>query len=520
MGLLLTAFCAASGLYAQVPAENLERYYTFDRLRSKSGWLNGDNPAGLIENQVSFSTADLSYDYTKGGLRNVNDGAKSHAMGIGSESYQRWKKLSFYGKLGFNYISALDRSWAGNTGLYSTSMPVGDSIPGNTRNEVYSVKAGVAYQMGQWVLGAMVEYENQSLAKRRDLRNKTTAMNMAVRPGVMFRSKIVDAGLNFTYKRMTETVGYATFGTSTQKDLYNLFEGLWFYSTQAASTNPNDYITYKGSNYGGGAQVELKAGERFKFFNQFTAEYGQTERYVISQDERMGDDESLSYRYLGIVNLSGEAVDQRLSVDATWGDLFKYNNIQELVQLPGSTTQAYKQYGKILKFQQTQRRVEADYKLYVKRNAWSSSWIVDLRYSYFKNESQYTIYPVRYLQDLHYSRATAAVTKNFLFGERNWLDVTLCGGYHFGGGEMLDKVIPEGVQLENENYRADLLAQEFHYFTNDRFIGEFGVRYTHYMPAKKIGLYIDLRGHAERGRKGVNDGLKRGNLLATVGLNF
>lgn len=45
-------------------------------------------------------------------------------------------------------------------------MNVGDSVPGNTRNETYLLKAGVAYQMGNWVIGLQGEYENQSLAKR------------------------------------------------------------------------------------------------------------------------------------------------------------------------------------------------------------------------------------------------------------------------------------------------------------------------------------------------------------------
>ena len=213
-------------------------------------------------------------------------------------------------------------------------------------------------------------------------------------------------------------------------------------------------------------------------------------------------------------------MDQRLSVDASWGDLLKYNNIQELAVDPVTNLKYYKQYGRFLKFSQKQHSVDADYKLYVKRNEWSSSWIVDVAYEYCKTESEYTISPARYNQDLHYSKLMLGVTKNFRFSGRSWLDATVRGGYTFGGGTELEKSCPEGVQIDNENYRADLLAREYAFLTNDRLNGEAGLRYTHCFPAKKRSLYVDLKGRAAWGRSGLMDGSRRGGLFAAVGLNF
>lgn len=518
---LLTAVCAVNGAFAQTPKEDLGKYYTMERIRSKSGWLVSDNAAGLIFNQASLSIADVSYDFEKGGLRNVTEGRQINTIGVQSESYRRWDRLSFYGKLGYNYASSSDRSWAGNTDFYTSPMAIGDSIPGNTRNETYLLEAGVAYQMGKWVIGVQGEYENQSLAKRRDSRNKTTYMHLSVQPGVMFTSRVVDAGLNFTYKRTTEDVKYDAFGTNTSSGVIYLFEGLWFYtSEQLEGEFAAGEAYYKGAAYGGSAQVELKFGDRVKFFNQFSATYDKMERYRTSQDQLLGDNDRLTYRYLGVLNVAGHCVDQRLSVDASWGDLLKYNNIQELVVDPVTNQKSYKQYGRFLKFSQKQRSVDADYKLYVKRNEWSSSWIVDVAYNYYKTESEYTIAPARYNQDVHFSKLMLGVTKNFLFDSRNWLDVTARGGYTFGGGNQLEKTCPEGVQIDNENYRADLLAQEYAFLTNDRLNGEAGLRYTHYFPAKKIGLYVDLKGRAAWARSGLMDGSRRGGVFAAVGLNF
>ncbi len=54
------------------------------------------------------------------------------------------------------------------------------------------------------------------------------------------------------------------------------------------------------------------------------------------------------------------------------------------------------------------------------------------------------------------------------------------------------------MQIDNENYRADLPAREYAFLTNDRLNGEAGLRYTHRFLAKKnVSLYVDLKG---RGR--------------------
>ena len=281
--LLLTAVCAGSGVFAQssAPKENLEKYYTLERIRSKSGWLVSDNAAGLMLNQASLSIAEVNYDFEQGGLRNVTDGAEVNAFGVRSESYRRWNRLSFYGKLSYDYAASKDRSWAGNANIGDSPMLIGDSIPGNTRDETYAIEAGVAYRMGRWVVGAMGKYEDRSLAKRRDSRNKTTSMYLSVQPGVMFTSKVVDAGLNFTYERSTEQVGYAAFGTNTTSGMIYFFEGMWFYTSQQLGGSEKFYdVYYKGSEYGGAAQLELKLGKRVKFFS--ISSRPNTEKWSVS----------------------------------------------------------------------------------------------------------------------------------------------------------------------------------------------------------------------------------------------
>ena len=111
-------------------------------------------------------------------------------------------------------------------------------------------------------------------------------------------SKGVDAGLNFTYERSTEQVGYAAFGTNTTSGMIYFFEGMWFYTSQQLGGSEKFYdVYYKGSEYGGAAQLELKLGKRVKFFNQFSAEYGKMERFRFDLDQHLGDNDQLTYRY-------------------------------------------------------------------------------------------------------------------------------------------------------------------------------------------------------------------------------
>lgn len=57
-------------------------------------------------------------------------------------------------------------------------------------------------------------------------------MHLSVRPGVMFTSETVDAGLNFTYERPPKRINYLSFGTNEQAIPLYLFEGLWFYMAE------------------------------------------------------------------------------------------------------------------------------------------------------------------------------------------------------------------------------------------------------------------------------------------------
>lgn len=64
-------------------------------------------------NQASLSIAEVNYDFEQGGLRNVTDGAEVNAFGVRSESYRRWNRLSFYGKLSYDYAASKDRQLGG-----------------------------------------------------------------------------------------------------------------------------------------------------------------------------------------------------------------------------------------------------------------------------------------------------------------------------------------------------------------------------------------------------------------------
>ncbi len=200
-------------------------------------------------------------------------------------------------------------------------MNVGDSVPGNTRNETYLLKAGVAYQMGK--LGdrsaGRIRESESCQAARCAQQDDVHAFERSPRCDVHFKAT-VDAGLNFTYERTTETVNYLSFGTNEQAIPLYLFEGLWFYMAELVPSGSNSNpIHYKESEYGGAAQFELKFSPRVSLFNQFSAIYGKMERYHLEEDEHLGDNDRLTYRYLGVLNVTGRSVDQRLSVDASWG---------------------------------------------------------------------------------------------------------------------------------------------------------------------------------------------------------
>ncbi len=525
IALLSLGACAVNTAFALEPesGEGSEQYYTMGRIVSHSNWLSTFNPAGLAENQVSKSLAEASYGHSFGPYRSVDWGVKLDRFGLKTESFKRMDKLSFYGVLEYVNDRHDQRNWAGNIHPEKSTMMIGDERPGKTRAENFILRGQVAYEpCPSYSLGVAVGYEADALAKRKDARNRNYYMRLDVQPGAMFRSKVVNVGLNLNFARQTETVDYKSYGSNEINPNAYISDAMWFYLSEVVTTGGSGFSTvyYKGSTFGAAAQLEFNIAPGFKFLSQFSADYDYLHRYRFTSMQKLGDDERLTYRYLGAFSWGCDRSDHVLKLRGSWRDAAQYENLQQLEVVPGAANkQQYMQYGKTTKYTADNYTLGADYTLYLKRNEWNSSWIVNVGVDYFKNCSEYRALPSLFTRQISFAQVYAAVTKNFLLSPKAFLDVTLNGGVGEGWGHSFDENIPAGLN-QTFQVRQDVLQWEFDYLTAGRYNLGGKVRLTHALPTR-----IPMSGYAEFGfrsttaNSGMPDTFRRA-FMATLGVNF
>ncbi|MDR2585143.1 MAG: hypothetical protein LBC84_02835 [Prevotellaceae bacterium] len=519
---LLSLTVCAAPLTAQPTSEGKGHNYTPDRIQSKSNWLSGENPAGLITNYITKSYAQASYGYQSGTYRSITEAPSLNRFDLKTESYKRFDRFSVYGRLEYLNDRAKDRTWFGSMHPEKTSLIVGDSISGQSREEYYMLDGGFAYEMGKgFSIGAMINYEGASMAKRKDPRNENYFMNMRIRPGITYRSQVVNAGLNFDFDRFTQSVNYNNYGTNEKATYYFVIDGLWFYRAFVAGSTNSPEPRHTGMTYGGSGQIELSISN-FKFFNQLSVTYGTIDRYSRKNVEMMGSEENLNYKYLGILSYSSGSMDHLLKLKYNYSDIMTFSNIQRLEYILGSmSTQQWYQYGKILKLSGNNKSFGADYSLYLQRNDWSSSWIVQIGFESYERSLEYNIVPILYSQQIKFNQINFGITKNIITCQKSFLDLNLNANYFTGGnGYPFKENIPQGLTMNQVSVFTDLIQKEYDYLTSDRFVIGGKVRFTHELPTRiPMSIYAEAKAHYTSVSSGMPDAFRRG-IVGTIGLNF
>lgn len=517
--LLLTA--NLSKAQQNLPEKN---FYDMERVRSKTAWLNSQNAAGLGMNQADLSVFNAFYNNEKGSYRNVWNGKDAHMFGLNTESYKKVGKISFYGKLGFDYMTENKRSWSGMIYPGSTPMLIADEIPGQFRRERYMAAAGMSMPLGrEFAFGVGVDYQVASNAKRRDARNINDYMNLSVSPGILFKSCPVNIGLNAMYGRRTEKIEYTTFGSMVAPSIYS-FDGLWFYTKVPFSTATFPERRFIDDIYGGSLQAEFRITPDIKFFNEFSASFHkQSQELYRSSNEKYGDYDKITYSYSGVLSFTGEKADHNLKLKASFFDMFKYSNVQGFENIGDTSEQIVVQLGRIRNYSEKYYDFGAEYQLFVKRSEWNSSWTAKAGFDYFKTENVYYIYPTTFNQTIHNTHFYGSVSKNILF-KRGMLDITIGGGAITGGGIMNDIVTPAGTTIPSGalTQNTELLEHNYNYLTANRAYGKGAVKYTHFLrPETGLGIYAEVSGSLTKVTNNAKfDKTKRSFVQMTVGVNF
>jgi len=99
------------------------RLRDFSFVKAVNPWLTSDNAAGLTRfNQRNFATAEVNYEFLKGGLVNYDQSPRVISLGADAEAFHRLgRRFALYGKISYNSYSG--HAMAGSAFIDTERLP-------------------------------------------------------------------------------------------------------------------------------------------------------------------------------------------------------------------------------------------------------------------------------------------------------------------------------------------------------------------------------------------------------------
>ena len=222
--LTLLMIIAVSGAAAQ------ER---FDYVFRRNPWNGGPNAAGIRQDSLSRSYAEIYFTKENGGMTGHSSSDDSWNAGARTESVRHLKKVSFAGGFGYDYFDG--RNMCGSMFTEPGYYPVDilEFTPGRKIREDYTFTGGVSAVLGRrWTGGLRVEFEAQNYAKRKDLRHKNTRLDFEFSPGVMYHAGRFAAGAVYIVGTNSEKLEAEEIGSTPESYQAFFDRGLGYGSLQ------------------------------------------------------------------------------------------------------------------------------------------------------------------------------------------------------------------------------------------------------------------------------------------------
>ncbi len=217
------------------------------------------NMARLVLEDTTYVDVSMGVQGQTGRLRDVFDPEQVLAGVLEASSRRKLGAVSLYGHFGYGYDYGRGSIWRGWIDPYETPFMLADSIPGALSLERFTMQAGAALPLGSnWSVGLDLAYDVALMAKHKDLRNKNTAMNFRVAPGIQWKGEQLGLGLDLGYERNTERVEYMQVSSNLEHVLFDIY-GLWLY--HASGFGSAEARRFKENNrFFGDFQLDLDLG--------------------------------------------------------------------------------------------------------------------------------------------------------------------------------------------------------------------------------------------------------------------
>lgn len=456
----------------------------FDLTSGRNFWNSGRNAAGVRQDTVSISCAEIGGRYVSGGFRDYADAVSSWSAGAKAATIMHLKKLSLTGAFSFENFSGsgMCGSMSSRPGYYP--VDVLEFTPGKKTLQTYGFEGGISVDLGRsWRLGGKIDFTGANYTKRKDLRHTDYLLDLTVSPSVMHYGDGWAVGLSAVFNKNSETIDAEELGISSSTYYAFLDKGLmygayesWEGSGVHLSESGIDGFPVRELVYGGAAQFQRRG-----FYAELEYLYG---------TGRAGEKQTVWFLFTGhTVSLKAgysfgtESRRNYLRLSADWKSQSNHETVLNKVTEGGVTTTEV--YGSNLVFGRRMLSVRPEYGL----DAESVRLIAGLGIVSLDRQAS-PLYP--YIFTEHDVMMSA-----YLSGEVPAGNFDILAGLRFStGSRVADSRTDEAdVDAESEPYRLeDWYNMQNEYMLASRLGVKLGARYRF-----ADGLYAEAAAQYFRG---------------------
>ncbi|MDE7304374.1 MAG: hypothetical protein K2N04_00440 [Alistipes sp.] len=210
----------------------------FGQVLRRNPWNGGVVAAGLRQDTVSRSFAEVYFVKENGGLTDRSSSDDSWNAGARTASVRHFEKVSFAGGFSYDYFDG--RNMCGSIftvpGLYPVDIL--EFTPGRKVRETYAFDGALSAVLGErWTGGLKVAFEASNYAKRKDLRHKNMRLDFEFAPGIVYHAGRFAAGAAYIVGVDREKIEAEEIGASADSYMAFFDRGLRYGSLQLWQSN-------------------------------------------------------------------------------------------------------------------------------------------------------------------------------------------------------------------------------------------------------------------------------------------
>lgn len=511
--LFLLCLLSAGGAFGSTPAashSNDSLLPDFNLVKYSDPRLTGYNAAGLhILPADKTTVAEVSFLKENGDFVDYYQSENSSSWSMGTESFLRvGRKTVLYGQI--EYRNFAGKQMGGSVFINPDRLPFdlveyADSTRGNKSLEQYSLIGAACVSLNEKLrLGAKIDYLAANYTKVKDLRHKTTLMDMTLTAGLSWQlSAKTEAGANYLYRRGTESVMFGVYGNTDQLYYtlvsYGAFYGKREVAGDTGYTSVNDEKPLFDEYHGGSVQVNHALSSRVGLFGGFTylarsGYYGV--RSPSSVVYSAHDSDIFEYRG-GLMWHKGKA-SHRFDINLHSERLANYENIYKQENDEGGNKDII-YYDKTKMMSRDVAGAKAEYEGYFGVENFNPRWRCRIVATYIADNKTVSVYPYFRKQVINRFEVNVLTRRNFFVG-RNVYSIE--GGLMYGEGngtESIDATYTDPTDSQSKPAAVDyLLHHQYEYLTAKRAGASLKLRFAAPVQNNVWG-YVELGGALVKG---------------------